>query len=132
VPGERLTARKAVSANEPWTRPAPGDPPETLLPAFLLIESWCQAAAILAGGGTPNPDVGSGSAVLLAVMKGIQLPGAARPGDVVTHDVRLVRVVGQAAILAGAAHVDGRTVLTVAQVVTALRPATHLEGDRDG
>lgn len=114
--GKSLSALKAVTVNEPWTETS-GD----TFPPVLLIESWCQAAGILAGDGAANPDVRTGQVVLLGMLKDVWLHGPVRPGDLVRHRVRLLRSAGDTAILAGEAAVEGRLVLRVGQAVTALR-----------
>jgi 3-hydroxymyristoyl/3-hydroxydecanoyl-(acyl carrier protein) dehydratase len=114
--GQWLTALKAVTVNEPWTQTSGDD-----FPPALLIESWCQAAGILAGGGEANSDVRTGRVVLLGMLKDVWLHCPVRPGDVVRHRVRLLRSAGDNAILAGEAAVDGKVVLRVGQAVTAVR-----------
>jgi len=157
-PGIRLTARKAVSGNEPWYRDLADDTPATgyAYPPTLLVESWCQAAGLLAaseptwdlagdptneppGGLTGEPprnpasgldrqDVPTGRVLLIGAITGIRFTGDVFPGDLVEHRVRLVRSVGDTAIFEGESLVDGRTVVEVERVVVALRPAAELAG----
>ncbi|HET8680773.1 MAG TPA: beta-hydroxyacyl-ACP dehydratase [Micromonosporaceae bacterium] len=139
-PGVRLTARKAVSGNEPWYRDLADDTPATgyAYPPTLLVESWCQAAGLLAASdpaGPPDPasdpaglDAPAGRVLLIGAMTGIRFTAEVFPGDLVEHRVRLVRSVGDTAIFEGESLVDGRTVLEVERVVVAMRPAAELTG----
>ncbi|HET9140287.1 hypothetical protein [Actinophytocola sp.] len=118
VPGATLTAVKAVSGNEPWHR-------DGGYPAVLVIESWCQAAGVLA---PPGDQV-----LLLGSMTGVDLGGPVLPGDVLEHRVRLGTVVGDTAMFTGDSTVDGRTVLSVRRLMVTTRPASELrvtEGER--
>jgi 3-hydroxyacyl-[acyl-carrier-protein] dehydratase len=109
-PGVRLTARKAVSGNEPCYRDASGD----AYPPMLLVESWCQAAGVLAVLADP------GRVLLLGALGGVRFHGGVYPGDVVEHRVALDRSTGDRAILSGQSLVDGRVVLDVDRAVVAI------------
>ena len=124
-PGVRLTARKAVSGNDPAFHAG-----AATWPATLLIESWCQAAAVLATWDRPNPDVRTGRVPLVGAMSGIRFPRPVWPGDVVEHHVRLDRGFGDVLIVNGDSTVDGEPVLAVDRVVVALRSAAQLTGGR--
>lgn len=122
VPGESLVATKAVTAAEPcYEGLVPGA--DDGYPPTLLIESWCQAAALLALLDTPNPDVLSGRVALFGGIGGLRFGPPVRPGDLLVHRTRLVRLFEDAAVLAGTAEVDGTPVLEVEQVVIAFREA---------
>lgn len=119
LPGERVTARKAVSLGESWYAGAePGG--DLGYPPALLLESWVQAGAVLMGAGAvfAPEDV-----LLLGSVAGVEFGAPVLPGDVVVHDVRLVRVVGDTAIVEGTARVDDVTVLGVRQAVLTVRRA---------
>jgi 3-hydroxyacyl-[acyl-carrier-protein] dehydratase len=109
-PGVQLTALKAVSGNESCFRDAPDDG----YPPMLLVESWCQAAGVLAawrpGSGGPRP-------ILLGALAGIRFIGRVQPGHLVEHRVRLERSVGDTSILSGQSLVDGEAVLRVGHVI---------------
>lgn len=122
-PGRGLTALKAVTVNEPWYRELPAGHG---YPAVLLIESWCQAAGVLAAWDSPNPDVLSGQVMLFGSMSGIRFHGEVLPGDVVEHHVRLVRALSDTVIFEGESLVAGRRVLEAERVVMAMRPAEVL------
>ncbi|KJS52820.1 3-hydroxyacyl-ACP dehydratase FabZ family protein [Streptomyces rubellomurinus] len=132
VPGERLTARKAVTANEPWYQDLPegADDREHAYPSVLLVESWCQAAGVLAAWDLPNPDVLTGQVMLFGGIADVVFHHPVLPGDVLVHHVRLVRSFSDTVIFEGEAAVDGRTVLEIGRVVMAMRPATELTAEQ--
>lgn len=120
VPGERLTATRTIRGDEPWYA---GVPAARAYPAVLLVESWCQAAGVLAAhDADPVP-----GRLLLGSVLGAELGGAVFPGDQVEHRVRLASSTAGAAVLTGQSAVDGRVVLRVRRVAVALRPAAELE-----
>lgn len=123
VPGTSLVATKAVTANEPCYAAMRDDPGDHAYPPALLIESWCQAAGLLVCLDMPNPDVLDGKVTLFVGINDLRLTRRVRPGDLVTHHVRLVRALSNEAVLEGEATVAGETVLTVDYVIIALRPA---------
>ncbi|MBX6767589.1 MAG: hypothetical protein IRY90_10630, partial [Actinomadura rubrobrunea] len=126
VPGDRLTAVKAVTCNEPCYAEADGD---YAYPAELLVESWGQAAVLLACWEQPNPDVLQGKVELAGAIEGVRFGAPAYPGDVLEHQVRMVRSVGDTAIVEGhTTAADRGTVLEVGRFVLALRDVDVLEG----
>jgi 3-hydroxyacyl-[acyl-carrier-protein] dehydratase len=127
VPGESLVAVKAVTPAEPCYE---GLVPEAddAYPPSLLIESWCQAAALLALLDAPNPDVLSGRVALFGGIGGLRLGRPVRPGDLLVHRAWLSRLFEDVAMLTGTAEVDGETVLAVEQIVVAFREAGTLTG----
>lgn len=125
VPGESLVAIKAVSSNEPWYAGLP-DGSDDAYPATLLAESWCQAAGLLICLSAPNPDVLTGKVTLFGSIIGLDLVRPVYPGDVVRHEVRLVRAISDAAMFTGTATVDGTPVLRVGSIAVALRQAADL------
>lgn len=134
VPGERLTARKAVSVNEPWYAGLPDDlrAEQLAYPEVLLVESWCQAAGVLATWESPNPDVLTGSVMLFGAISGIEFHRPVLPGDVVVHHVEVFRALGDTVMFTGKATVDGEDVLTVTRIVMAFRPAEVLTAGSQG
>ncbi|WP_431774998.1 3-hydroxyacyl-ACP dehydratase FabZ family protein [Streptomyces cucumeris] len=128
--GEGLVARKAVTANEPWYEgvSADADAEQYAYPSVLLIESWCQAAGVLAAWDKPNPDVLAGQVMLFGSIADVEFGRPVLPGDVVEHRVRLVRALSDTVIFEGEALVDGEPVMRVGRVVMALRPAEELTG----
>jgi 3-hydroxyacyl-[acyl-carrier-protein] dehydratase len=126
VPGESLAATKAVTANEPCYARLPDGATGHAYPASLLIESWCQAAGVLAVLDMPNPDVVAGQVTLFGAITDLELAAPVWPGDVVRHQVRAQRLLSNAALLEGESLVDGVRVMRVGQIVIALRPAEEL------
>ena len=123
-PGRELTAIKAITVNEPHYRDiGAGD---HAYPVPLLIESWAQAAVLLAVWEQPNPDVLAGKIELAGAIKDLTVGVPVHPGEVLRHRVRLVRGVGDTAILAGETDADGGRVLTVGHFVVALRDLAEL------
>jgi 3-hydroxyacyl-[acyl-carrier-protein] dehydratase len=133
VPGERISTLKAVTVNEPWYRELPEDTADAgfAYPTALLIESWCQSAALLAGWDLSAADT-AGRVALFGGMTDLAVTGSVWPGDVVRHEVVLTRSLGDTWLFAGSATVDGAPRLTVGSVLTALRPAAVLAGAAPG
>jgi 3-hydroxyacyl-[acyl-carrier-protein] dehydratase len=125
VAGERLRARKAVTLNEPWYSDLPTSA-DHAYPWVLLVESWGQAAGILAAGDESNPDLRAGMVMLFGSISDARVHGPVLPGDVIEHEVRLMRMFNDTMILEGESRVDGRPVLEVGRAVMALRPAEML------
>jgi 3-hydroxyacyl-[acyl-carrier-protein] dehydratase len=123
VPGERLTAFKAVTASEPWFRTVPltgsdAKCPTTPFPTVLLMESLCQAAALLAVWDTAER---SSKTMLLGSISDVTVHQPVEPGSVIEHRVRVSRDLGDSFLLAGESYVGGDLVLRVGQVLIALR-----------
>jgi 3-hydroxyacyl-[acyl-carrier-protein] dehydratase len=132
VPGERLTAVKAITASEPWFWDMePGAP--VVFPPGLLIESWCQAAALLTLRDAPRPSVLDGEVPLLGSLSGVTFDGPVEPGCVVLHHARLVRDLGDNLIFTGTSTVDDRPVLRIGRMIMVIRPAgPSAQGGRAG
>jgi len=122
--GESIRAAKAVTLDEaPYVR-ARGAATGTATrsyPTSLVVESFCQAAGILfmesgLAGYDPHRHV-----LLFGALAGCRVTGAAFPGDVLTHHARIVKAFSDSAVFAGEVAVGGRPVLTVDQVVMAVR-----------
>lgn len=128
VPGERLTALKAVSSNEPWYRDfgAGHTDEQYAYPQVLLMESWAQAAGVLATWDQPNPDVLDGKVMLFGGATNVDFYRPVFPGDVVEHHVRLFRALSDTLIFDGVSRVAGEPVLSVERMVMAFRPAEEL------
>jgi 3-hydroxyacyl-[acyl-carrier-protein] dehydratase len=124
-PGVRLTAHKAVTCNEPWYQGL-AEGGDDGYPEVLLIESWCQAAGVLAVWDRPNPDVLSGQVMLFGSMSGIRFLAPVVPGDLLEHHVRLVRALSDTVIFEGETVVGSDPVMEIGRVVMAMRPASKL------
>ncbi|QCB92291.1 3-hydroxyacyl-ACP dehydratase FabZ family protein [Cellulomonas shaoxiangyii] len=121
--GAWAVTEKAVSAQD-WVFDGVGT--AGAYPWPLVLESWCQGAGVLAAWERPNPDVLAGDVMLFAGLSDVTFGHGVRPGDVLRHHVRLVRMLDGAVVVTGSSHVGGRTVLTVGSVSMALRPAHAL------
>ena len=119
VPGERLTARSVLTAEGRDRLCVNGRTfSGTDFPATLVLESWAQAGALLACWQT-----GDGTELLLAGgIDRVRFGVPVRVGSVLEHRVRLVRAVGDAAILAGETHSAGELALEVGKLIVARRP----------
>lgn len=128
VPGESLTAYKAVSGNEPCYARLGQDATATdyAYPTSLVVESWAQSAVVLSVWKNPNPDVLAGKVELAGSINEVTIGVRAYPGDVLEHRVRLVKSVDETAILAGETYVGGRQVLGIGAFVVALRDVDEL------
>ncbi|WP_338138124.1 beta-hydroxyacyl-ACP dehydratase [Streptomyces anulatus] len=119
VPGERIVAVKAVTGNEPWYARMPEDTPAEQLayPPGLLIESWGQAAGILADLSHERPK----GVLLLAGAADVEFHRPVLPGVLLKHRVRLVRFVRELVGFEGEILVDGEAVASIGQLTMAYR-----------
>jgi 3-hydroxyacyl-[acyl-carrier-protein] dehydratase len=124
--GERLAAIKAVTSDEPWYADLPEDLDEQGYdyPAVLVLESWCQSAGLLAAGCRARPADGSrdGLVMLFGGVSDVRYTSRVRPGDVLEHQVRQVRMFSDTAIFEGECLVGGQPVMTVGRLLIAWRP----------
>ncbi|GAB3892782.1 3-hydroxyacyl-ACP dehydratase FabZ [Kibdelosporangium lantanae] len=99
-------------------------------PVGRLMESWAQAAVLLARWEDPNPDVSTGHVELLSGIRKAEVLGDVGPGDVLEHRVELVRAIDDAAVFTGTSQVNGRLVLRVGSLTVAHRPVHVLQEER--
>ncbi|GKQ38397.1 3-hydroxyacyl-ACP dehydratase FabZ family protein [Streptomyces sp. A012304] len=127
VPGERIRAVKAVTVNEPWYAGAAPDA-DLAYPPSLLIESWGQTAGLLTvvGGGAPQ-----GQVMLFGSVADAEFHHPVLPGDVIEHRVTVARTFTDSVVFEGSSHRGDLTVMTVAQMVMAFRPAELLRPTAD-
>lgn len=126
-PGARVVTRKAVTVAEPCYQRLTDDTAaeDYAYPAALLIESWCQSAAVLAALTAPMPEP---SVALAGTLRSVHFGAPVYPGTVLTHEVRLVRAVHGKAVLTGETSAGDTRVLTVGQFVVARAALTTLAG----
>ncbi|GAA1938988.1 hypothetical protein [Amycolatopsis minnesotensis] len=128
VDGREVTAVKAISVNEPWYARAGAGAAEARFayPQLLLVESFAQTAGILGTtvglGGTSE----TGQVTLIGSVSDARFHRDVFPGDVVTHRVRVEKVLADAAVVSGESEANGAPVLTVSQMVLAFRPESEL------
>ncbi|MDJ0346542.1 3-hydroxyacyl-ACP dehydratase FabZ family protein [Streptomyces sp. H10-C2] len=124
-PGDRIVCVKAVTCNEPWYQELPEHTPDAgyAYPTALVVESWCQSAALLAAWDQPR-DVVEGQVALFGGISGIRIHGEVFPGELLRHEVRISRALQGTWFFEGTTTaLDGREVLAVDSVMTALRPS---------
>ncbi|MCZ4123122.1 beta-hydroxyacyl-ACP dehydratase [Streptomyces sp. H39-S7] len=128
VPGESLVALKAVTCNEPWYQRLADDAPEERFayPQTLLVESWGQAAGLLAVQEGSEAAELSGQVMLAGAMSGVEFLRPVYPGDVLKHRVRVVRALSDTVIFEGESLVGGDVVLRFSRMVMAFRPGDQL------
>jgi 3-hydroxyacyl-[acyl-carrier-protein] dehydratase len=128
VPGSELTALKAVSLNEPWYSRVAEAVDDTVLayPEVLLLESWGQAAGLLALLGGEEPRQLDDVVMLLGGMSGVTFHRSVLPGDVIEHSVRVFKALPDTVIFEGEGRVGGTVAFEVTRMVMALRPADSL------
>ncbi|MBP8537402.1 3-hydroxyacyl-ACP dehydratase FabZ family protein [Streptomyces sp. MK37H] len=128
VPGDRLVALKAITCNEPWYRHLGEDaaPEEFGYPQTLLVESWGQAAGLLAVCGAEATGGPTSQVMLAGSMSGVEFHRPVQPGDVLEHRVRLFRALTDTVIFEGETLVGGEVALTFSRMVMAFRPGDQL------
>jgi 3-hydroxyacyl-[acyl-carrier-protein] dehydratase len=128
VPGESLVALKAVTCNEPWYQGLDEDAAEETYryPQTLLVESWGQAAGLLAvQPGTAAAGL-SDQVMLAGAMSGVEFLRPVYPGDVLEHRVRVVRALSDAVIFQGESLVGWEVVMRLSHMVMAFRPGSRV------
>jgi 3-hydroxyacyl-[acyl-carrier-protein] dehydratase len=121
--GRVVQGYKAISACEPcYASPSEAAGPERwAYPFSLLLESFGQAAAVgwLASG---SGALGAGDTLLFGAARDCTIHAPVLPGDVLRHEVRLVRVVAGTALAEGEVWAGARLVATIGTVIAAIRP----------
>lgn len=124
VPARSVTATKAVTGNEPWFAGLPAGPgPGPAYPEALLLESWCQAAGLLA---VWHRDSADKEIMLFGGVSDVTLHHPVYPGDVLEHRVRVVRMISDTMIFEGDSRCGDRVVVEVGRATLAMRPAGGL------
>ncbi|HLU61303.1 MAG TPA: 3-hydroxyacyl-ACP dehydratase FabZ [Gammaproteobacteria bacterium] len=117
VPGERLTAIKNVTINEPFF---PGHfPHRPVMPGVLMLEALAQATGLLAFatlGAAPDDN----TLYYFVGIDNARFKKPVEPGDQLVLKVELVRTVKGVWKFKGVAEVDGKPV-TVAELMCAAR-----------
>ncbi|MCP2242211.1 3-hydroxyacyl-ACP dehydratase FabZ family protein [Lentzea aerocolonigenes] len=122
--GTRLVVVKAVSCNEPWYDEI-GDDDDHAYPETLVVESWMQAVGVVLGL-TGALDLPRDHVMLAGKLSGLEFRRRVVPGEVLHHDVRVVRAIPGTVIVSGETRVGGEVVLSLERVVLAIRPAGTL------
>lgn len=126
-----IVAEKAVTAAEWCYTDLDGAAPAAAYayPTALLLESFGQAAALawFLRAADAAPGRRSGLLPLFVGVRDLRLSGAAHPGDVLRHEVRLDKVVDGAAVASGTVTAGGRRIAVVGELLAAVRPGAALD-----
>jgi 3-hydroxyacyl-[acyl-carrier-protein] dehydratase len=121
-PGQRITAVKNVTCNEPFFQGHfPGHP---VMPGVLIIEALAQAAGLLAkltADAQPGAPGGAQSLFYLVKIDNARFSKLVVPGDQLILEVEQKRILRGMGLYIGVAKVDGREVAS-AEVLCAGRP----------
>lgn len=123
IDGE-VRARATMSAFESVLRLLKRDAHGTdEVPGFLLLESWCQAAALLAGNAR-----GPHGLALLGKLSRARFAVDVGTGHMLEHRARLVREARGNWLCAGESRLDGRLVLSVESAAMTVRSMAEVAG----
>lgn len=104
VPGERISAIKAVTINEPFFQGHfPGRP---IMPGVLIVEALAQAAGVLAVESFGL--AGSGKLVYFMAIDGAKFRTPVEPGVLLRLDVEFVQKRATVSKFSGRASIDGK------------------------
>lgn len=123
VPGESIVTIKAVTGTEPCYAGIPDGAPASRYdyPKSLMIESFGQSAALLwLDGRAPVED--DDTTLMFIGARDYRFTGAARPGDVLRHEVRLESVLADTAFATGRTWAGDRLIATVTTLTATRRP----------
>jgi 3-hydroxyacyl-[acyl-carrier-protein] dehydratase len=110
APGKEGAAEYRVRGDEPFLRGHfPGDP---IFPGVLLVEAAAQLAGVVA---QSDPSIPPLPGLKLAALRGVKISGAARPGDVIQLEARVIARLGNLIQAEARAHV-GQKVILLAEV----------------
>lgn len=128
VPGERLVAEKAVTVNEPWYSRVPdgAGAGEHQYPQALVLESWGQAAGVLASTCDGLGELIKDSVMLFGSASGVRYLRPVLPGVVLTHHVTVAKLFPDTVVVEGESRIGQEPVMTVEQGLMAFRPSTVL------
>jgi len=102
IPGERVTAIKNVTINEPFFQ---GHfPSAPIMPGVLIVEAMAQAGGVLAY--ESMTDAEAGSIPYFMGMDKVRFRKPVVPGDQLAFEVKIIRMRARAIKMAGVARVD--------------------------
>lgn len=88
-PGQRGTAEYRIRGDEPFLRGHfPGEP---IFPGVLLVEAAAQLAGVV---GQSDPAIQPLAGLKLAAIRGAKITGAARPGETLQIEARVIARMG--------------------------------------
>jgi 3-hydroxyacyl-[acyl-carrier-protein] dehydratase len=89
TPGQEGAGEYRVRGDEPFLRGHfPGDP---IFPGVLLVEAAAQLAGVVA---QSDPSIPPLPGLKLAALRGVKISGAARPGDIIQLEARVIARLG--------------------------------------
>jgi 3-hydroxyacyl-[acyl-carrier-protein] dehydratase len=106
VPGKEGVGEYRVRGDEPFLRGHfPGEP---IFPGVLLVEAAAQLAGVVA---QSDPAIAPLPGLKLAALRNIKISGAARPGDIIRLQARIVGRLGNLIQAAATGHVSDKQIL---------------------
>ncbi len=106
VPGQSGTGEYTVRRDDSFLRGHfPGDP---LFPGVLLVEAAAQLAGVVA---QSDPHIRPLPGLKLTALRGIKIPGTARPGEVVQLEARVTGRLGNLVLVHTRGSVNGQVVM---------------------
>ena len=104
IPGEKVTALKNVTMNEPFFQGHfPGRP---IMPGVLIVEAMAQAGGVLAF--ESSPDIQQGGVIYFMAVDKVKFRKPVVPGDQLILEVQLLKQRAKTVKMAGIAFVDGK------------------------
>lgn len=123
---QEIETAKAVTGSEPCYQDMTDLPAARYAyPRSLILESFGQSAALLWLG---SKEVPGDSLPMVGRLRGCVYSGAAFPGDVIRHRVRVDRLVDDNAFMSGESRVGDRVILTVESLIAVARPKSVVTG----
>jgi 3-hydroxyacyl-[acyl-carrier-protein] dehydratase len=128
VAGESIATVKAISGAEPCYAGVPADaPPEAFgYPETLLVESYAQSGALLWLMTAHDRGERLGGVGMVAVLRECAFERRVWPGDLVRHEIRLERMIGDNVVFSGEMSTPAGRVATVDSIIAAFRPGDTL------
>ncbi len=122
--GDVLVAHKSVSLNEPCYGLLPPNAHDEALhyPDVLVVESFVQSSGLLVG----EKARARHQVMLLGGVRSVAFYARVGPGDVLRHELRVLRRLSDTALVGGVTRVGRRVVAVVNEVLIALRSPTRL------